>query len=279
LIQAIRFLSENEKVYLSFILEKNENGLKSFLEYLNYEVKFNDTKVFLSDFYVKIEKDNKYYKVEYFISYPKTQVEGSNSFYNGQDDCNYGFSSMSIPTEADRGGMNANFVPYDYIAEYNFLKNYPQDLLPLIELCKEIGAKVDYDFKAAYGVACKIRSGQQGAICDGYADYATNYFIANKNKLPGLTEIYKINSSVMNHAWNEVVIDGKTVYVDTTWFDINQIGDDGYSVTLPQDWNNSDWDYNFVTYDQELFSKGYSGKVFSHYAGNDTVKTLVWEAN
>ena len=83
----------------------------------------------------------------------------------------------------------------------------------------------------------------------------------------------------MNHAWNEVVIDGKIVYVDTTWFDINQIGDDGYSVTLPQDWNNSDWDYNFVTYDKELFSKGYSGKVFSHYAGNDTVKTLVWEAN
>jgi hypothetical protein len=80
----------------------------------------------------------------------------------------------------------------------------------------------------------------------------------------------------MNHAWCEIVMpDGRTVYVDPTWFDINKIGNDGYSISTPQEVG-KDWDYLFVTYDQDLFTHGYSGKKRSHYDGTDIVRTLYW---
>ncbi len=94
-------------------------------------------------------------------------------------------------------------------------------------------------------------------------------------KIPGVSKIYKITSKKMDHAWNEIVFNGKIVYIDSTWFDINKIDEKGYSVNLPMD-DGRDFNYKYIVYDKDLFNKGFSGMKFSHYLGNDTKKSLVW---
>jgi hypothetical protein len=266
-----RFLSPSEKIYFEYALENGKEFKKSFDEYLSGKTIWGDKQVILTDFYVKFNNAPKSYRFDIYISFfenfPKT------NYRLAQYDKNFGWNGVGIPNEADRGGMNPNFVQYDYITKYNYLKNYPKELLPFIELGKDISAKVDYDFNAAYGLDCKIRTGKQGSVCDGYADYTINRL--REANINGITEIYKVSSSKMNHAWVELVFNGKPVYFDATWFDINQIGDDGYSVTLPQDVG-QDFDWQYITYDKKLFDNGFSGKAYYHYAGNDAVKTLVW---
>lgn len=267
-----RNLKEEELIYFYYIILGNSKRVEVIQQLLKNEVYFNSNKITLTDAYVKIQKDSTDYIATYYISYPKTVMENG-AFYKPENDTQYFTSRSSIPVEASRGGMNAEFVQYDYVKEYWFTKNYPIDLAPFVEVIKKVASDVDYDFEKAYGIKARLHPGKKGAVCDDYADITTQYL--SRAKIPGLTKIYKISSETMNHAWNEVVYNGKIVFIDSTWFDINKLDDKGFSINLPKDLN-MDFDYHYITYDRNLFNKGFSGKKYSHYLGNDAKRQLVF---
>jgi hypothetical protein len=288
----VRFLNDREKVYLYHILLKgSEKGKADFVDQLmrfKVSLNSNDT-ASLSDFYVKIEQDDQFYTVNKFISYDSFKAS-SGGTYPAAKDKSWGSFGSGIPSEAERGGMGAGFVKYDYYDEFTFNLNYPAELRPLTDIAIAVGKAFDYDFKKAYGVDCKFYPGQKFGVCDDYVNYTIG--ILKDSSMEGITELYKVSSSKMNHAWIELVYKGKTVYFDPTWFDINQQwqsagymwgvdkynrspSEVGYSIKVPQDVG-SDWDYYMVTYNKDLFDKGFSRKRYSHYAGGDAVKERVY---
>ena len=267
-----RYLKEDELIYSYYIFRSNPESITNLQSVLKKEIFMKNYKILLSDAYMKIQKDSEYYTGAIYISYPKTDLEGG-SYFKAVNDFLYFSYSTSIPRESKEGGMNPEFVQYDYVREYWFTKNYPRELSPLVEVIKKVANDVDYDFEKAYGLKTKFHPGKKGAVCDDYADITIDYIL--KAKIKGITKIYKVRSTSMNHAWNEVVYNGKLVFIDSTWFDINKLDKNGYSINLPKDLN-LDFRFNYLTHDKNLFNTGFSGKTYSHYLGKDAERNLVW---
>ena len=267
-------MSVKDKKLLYYLIKDDSNHARALEYFANgiWTVNGVGYQVYPEAFieFTRVDVEDNYYKAK--ANTPRINMP-SGSFYSPGTN-SWVFSSYGLPSEASRGGMNQEFVIYDYEVEFDFLARYPwKEYERIIGLFVELGSKIDYNFAKAYGVAGRIRPGQIGGICDDYADIVTD--AVSRADIPGLTKVYKVTSSIMNHAWNEFEFNGRTIYADLTWFDINKIGDDGYSISTPQEIGR-DWDYKFLTEDIDIFNRGFSGQAYYHYSGRDTKKVLVW---
>ncbi|MDR2576323.1 MAG: hypothetical protein LBC52_07770 [Treponema sp.] len=138
-------------------------------------------------------------------------------------------------------------------------KSYRQ----IIELAKVLCDEIDYDWNSFSGYkGPRVARGkaQKLAVCDGYAEEAMNRFLA-------LDVVKSVEKWIgPNHAWNVLkLVDGRTLYVDLTWFDNEHINEQtGERVYY------EDYDWENITFDEELFrfsNVGYGSKIFSHNEG------------
>jgi hypothetical protein len=95
----------------------------------------------------------------------------------------------------------------------------------------KIALEYSYDFKAAYGKTVKYRrSNTKKAVCEGYSNAVENAF----HNHPLVKEIETWSSAAGNHAWNVIILkDRRKIYCDATWYDGNNIDEDGYVVDIP----------------------------------------------
>jgi hypothetical protein len=95
----------------------------------------------------------------------------------------------------------------------------------------QIATEYDYDFYGAYGKVVQYRVPTvKKAVCEGYADAVLQAF----NNHPLVAQVETWSSAVGNHAWNVIVLkDGRQLYCDTTWYDGNNIDDEGYVIHVP----------------------------------------------
>ena len=96
----------------------------------------------------------------------------------------------------------------------------------------QIARDYQYDFKSAYGISVKYRKPNiKKAVCGGYSD-------AVSEKLKNHSLVAKVESwasSYGNHAWNVIILKNKQrrLYCDATWYQGNNIDDEGYVVDIP----------------------------------------------
>jgi hypothetical protein len=95
----------------------------------------------------------------------------------------------------------------------------------------QVALETDYDYMGAYGVSVKYRSGvKRKATCNGYSSAV----IAALRNHPQVRRIVKASSSIGNHEWNLIYLkDGRVLYCDSTWYDGNNIDEEGYVVHVP----------------------------------------------
>jgi hypothetical protein len=94
-----------------------------------------------------------------------------------------------------------------------------------------IATEYDYDYQSAYGIRVKYRKPNiKKGVCDSYADAVVT---ALRNH-PYVSSVEKWSSKIGNHAWNVIILkDGRKLYCDATWYDGNNIDDDGYVIDIP----------------------------------------------
>jgi hypothetical protein len=94
-----------------------------------------------------------------------------------------------------------------------------------------IAKEYDYDFQSAYGINVKYRKPNiRKGVCDSYSDAVTAAF----RRHPQITAVEKWSSNIGKHAWNVLILkDGRRLYCDATWYDGNNIDDEGYVVDVP----------------------------------------------
>ena len=96
----------------------------------------------------------------------------------------------------------------------------------------QIAKTFQYDFQSAYGISVKYRKlNIKKAVCGGYSD-------AVSEKLKNHALVAKVeswSSSQGNHAWNVIVLknEQRRLYCDATWYQGNNIDDEGYVVDIP----------------------------------------------
>ncbi|MDR2730937.1 MAG: hypothetical protein LBB81_08575 [Treponema sp.] len=95
-----------------------------------------------------------------------------------------------------------------------------------------IAKEYDYDFQAAYGIKVKYRKpNARKGVCDSYSDAVMSAF----KRHPLVASVEKWSSNIGKHAWNVLVLkDGRKLYCDATWYDGNNIDDEGYVVDIPE---------------------------------------------
>ena len=94
----------------------------------------------------------------------------------------------------------------------------------------QIALEYDYDF-ASIGISARYRNrNTRRAVCDGYSDAVVNAF--RNHSL--VARVEKWTSVIGNHAWNVIVLnDGRRIYCDSTWYDGNNIDNEGYVISTP----------------------------------------------
>jgi len=95
----------------------------------------------------------------------------------------------------------------------------------------QIAKEYQYDFESAYGISVKYRNPNvKKAVCGGYSDAVAEVF-ANH---PLVNKVEKWSSSKGNHAWNVLILkNGRKLYCDVTWYQGNDIDEEGYVVDVP----------------------------------------------
>jgi hypothetical protein len=111
-----------------------------------------------------------------------------------------------------------------------------------------VAEDMDYNFPAI-GRRAKFVSLPNGkeplkGVCDDYSALLIDRLTAANIK--GVSNIQKVTGQ--NHAWVTLVYKGKTLYLDATWFDKNNIDENGVVDHTPYK------DPRNMTFDNEIFT-------------------------
>jgi hypothetical protein len=116
----------------------------------------------------------------------------------------------------------------------------------------DIGNKIDYNwagFSSYHGAKPIPTPGRRLEVCEGYSNIVSQRL----QILPCVSKIFKMSVPGV-HAWNELLlINGRKLYVDATWFDNDHIDENTGKTTYKPDWN---WDN--LTYDVAKFNRSVS---------------------
>jgi len=139
----------------------------------------------------------------------------------------------------------------------------------IIEFAKQICDELEYDWNhyfAYKGNTVKQTPGKKHVVCSGYA--------SEFEKVLQLKSVKSVQLwAAPQHAWNVLILeDGRTLYVDTTWFDNQYINPITGEITQLDDYN-----WSNITFDKEIFTYsgiGYSSGEFTHAFGQ-LVKEII----
>ncbi|MCL2435571.1 MAG: hypothetical protein FWD09_05475 [Lentimicrobiaceae bacterium] len=132
----------------------------------------------------------------------------------------------------------------------------------IITFAKQLSDEIEYDWKnfPGYKGPVKRTPGKKYFLCDGYANEVMNRIL----DLNSVQAVQRWVSS--NHAWNVVKLtDGRTLYLDLTWFDNEDIDQKTGKI-----YQTDDYRWANITFNEELFrysSVGYGDRVFHHALG------------
>jgi hypothetical protein len=156
-------------------------------------------------------------------SWDQTPAEG-NSFYPANPD---NIKEWKILSQYhSHGGGRCSIYRYSDIlrAELDLAEmRKDPNLDKVYQILLSVATDIDYDYPAI-GRAANFTPGVRKEVCDGYADELI--LRLNSAGIPGVTNTQKIAGQ--NHAWVYLNYKGKTLALDATWFDTNNIMENGY---------------------------------------------------
>jgi hypothetical protein len=132
-------------------------------------------------------------------------------------------------------------------AKLNEMRQDPS-LAKVYDALLSVAEDMDYNYPAI-GVRARFVTLPNGGeplkgVCDDYAALLIKRLDAAN--IEGVSNIQKITGQ--NHAWVTLVYQGKTLYLDATWFDINAIDKNGFVDHTPyKDPRNMTFDYEIFT--------------------------------
>ena len=180
-------------------------------------------------------------------------------------------------------GSPAIFNQYGKYAKYHTLKfkwEVQQEAAQLVQndpmyaeiiaFSKQLCDEIEYDWTnfSGYRGSVKRTPNKKYFVCEGYANEVMDKIV----ELSCVQSVQKWSSS--GHAWNIVkLIDGRTLYLDLTWFDNEHIDEKTGKI-----YQTDDYDWANITFDEDLFlhsNVGYGSQRFEHKEGkqvNELIK-------
>ena len=146
--------------------------------------------------------------------------------------------------------------------ESEWLLQNDSEYAEIIEFSKQLCDEIEYDWANFSGYRGKVKRtpNKKYFVCEGYSNEVMNRIL----ELKCVQSVQKWSSS--GHAWNVVkLIDGRTLYLDLTWFDNEHINNKTGEI-----YQTDDYDWENITFNEELFrfsNVGYGSEVFHHDIG------------
>ena len=132
-------------------------------------------------------------------------------------------------------------------AKLNEMRKDPS-LGKVYDILLSVAEDMDYNYPAIGRKAkfVKLPNGKEPlkGVCDDYAKLLIDRL--TKANIKGVSDIQKVTGQ--NHAWVTLVYKGKTLYLDATWFDKNNIDKNGVVEHIPYK------DPRNMTFDNEIFT-------------------------
>jgi hypothetical protein len=177
-------------------------------------------------------------------SYDRTPAAG-NSFYPAKSNATHEWNIK--PSYHQHLGKNCSLDRYDDTAISQAKLNEMRkdaSLNQVYNVLLSVAEDMDYDYNRV-GIRVKFASPTPLlGVCDDYSDLLLTR-LRNAN-IAGVSDITKVSDS--NHAWVTLKYQGKTLYLDATWFDGNNIDSTGTVVHTPYK------DPCNMTFDNDIFT-------------------------
>jgi TPR repeat protein len=169
--------------------------------------------------------------------------------------------------DLSRYGKHAKYHTLRY--KWNYYQKVEEMLrtdsafIEIINLAKQICRETEYDwgnYSAYKGAPVKATPNLKHAVCAGYASEVMNKAL----ELKCVKSVQEWTSP--GHAWNVLkLVDGRTLYIDITWFDNEHINEKTGEIV-----QTDDYDWANITFDKELFNYSgisYGAQEFCHTKG------------
>ena len=218
--------------------------------------------------YVRWSDDNNTVLMEAYYT-PAEGYAGAGTVQTLEDKYKYSGS----PAIFERYGKYAYYHTLRFKYEYslyvrNLLENDPvfkeindPVFAEIIDFAKKLSAEIEYDWAnySGYEGPVKPTPGKRRAVCDGY----TEEVMRKALKLPSVLAVQRWRGA--NHAWNVLIlVDGRTLYFDLTWFDNESINEKG------EIYQTDDYNWENITFFEHLFrfsNVEYGANEFNHNFG------------
>jgi len=177
-------------------------------------------------------------------SYDRTPA-GGNSFYPAQTNTAHDWRIQPQYHQHSRGNCSLDRLD-DIAVSQAKLNEMIQDpsLKSVYDILLSVAQDMDYDYTRVGVRASFVTPRPLTGVCDDYADLLiSRLHNANINGVSGITKV-----SGQNHAWVTLDYNGRLLYLDATWFDGNNIDDNGVVVNIP------DKDPRNMTFDNVIFT-------------------------
>lgn len=175
------------------------------------------------------------------VAFPKTEVFDNNAAY---------IAKMGGPSATDldlRGSQSERDVLRQKAAEIT--AGLSSDMEKLRAISTWVSENIYYDFDVLYGRAAIGRFDAYGVlesrrgVCDGYArltvallrsvDIPARRHVGFARGVGATQPWSQLDHSRSNHAWNSAFVDGRWVFVDTTWNSRNKFEHGQYETAAP----------------------------------------------
>jgi hypothetical protein len=181
-------------------------------------------------------------------SYDQTPIEGGR-FYPAQSGRVHTWHLN--PSYHHHSGGDCSLDYYNDIAvsqaKLNEMRKDPS-LNMVYSILLSVAEDMDYNFPAVGRQASYVTLADGKlplvGVCEDYANLLVSRLRAENIK--GVSNITKVSGQ--DHTWVTLLYQGKTLYLDATWFDKNNIGPDGVVDHVPQK------DPREMTFDNEIFT-------------------------
>ena len=189
-------------------------------------------------------KSNGHLTLKTVYSYDRTPA-GGNSFYPAQ--LNRVHEWKLQPQYHSHLSANCSPDRYDDIAvsqaKLNEMKQDPS-LKMVYDILLSVAQDMDYDYNRVGQRVKFVTPMPLIGVCDDYADLLITR-LRNAN-IPGVSGITKVSGQ--NHAWVTLQYQNKTLYLDATWFDGNNVDKTGTVENIPRK------DPCNMTFDNDIFT-------------------------
>jgi hypothetical protein len=176
--------------------------------------------------------------------YDKTPAEGG-YYYSAEPNALHAWELK--PKYHQHSGSDCSLDRYDDMAvsqaKLNEMIKDPS-LKEVYDILLSCAEDMDYDYNRVGRKVTFVTPTPLLGVCDDYSALLINRLL--EANLDGVRDIVKVSGQ--NHAWVTLQYNGKTLYLDATWFDKNNIDETGMVVHVPYK------DPREMTFDNDIFT-------------------------